>query len=423
MPWEGKVEFAGLTDTGMRRENNQDTFTLVPAVDDEGWKRHGHLFLVADGMGAHAVGELASKLAADTIPLTYLKHSDLPPTKTLHRAFEEANAAIRQRATQDPDFKGTGTTATVLVVHPEGVLVGHVGDSRIYRIRRRVIEQLSFDHSLSWELTRQGHLKRGLMQDLIPTNIITRSLGPEPTVEVDLEGPLEVEPGDIYVLCSDGLSGPLGDEEIGVIASSLPPTGACQLLIDLANLRGGPDNITAVVVRLIPWEPTRRTAQVTAPPTRGFLRLPVLFQTCFLTTVFITGAVLWGLNYARAAANALLIGTAAAALAGAYALWQHRRWQRISERRKRPYRAAECELNGVAVRQFATLVHQLKQVAIDEDWQIDWRLFHAAHKRAESCVLVEEWQEALREYAAVIRILVQNARTRRGAFPGKATLI
>lgn len=422
MPWEGKVEFAGLTDIGLRRENNQDAFALAPATSED-WKQYGHLFLVADGMGAHAVGELASKLAADIIPLSYSKHSDLSPVDALRRAFQEANAAIQQRGQQDPDFEGTGTTATALVVHSEGVVIGHVGDSRIYRIRNRTIEQLSFDHSLSWELTRQGHLKPGQRHEFIPSNVITRSLGPEPTLEVDLEGPYEVEPGDVYVLCSDGLSGPLRDEEIGVIAGHLPPDEATQLLIDLANVRGGPDNITAVVVRLVPWEAPRRTAPSVSRPGRGYLRIPVLFQTYFLTSVFGAGALLWGLGHATAAANTLLFGTAAAALAGAFALWKYRRGQMVAERHKQPYRAASCELNGVVVRQFATMVHQLRQLAIEEEWNVDWRQFHAEHKRAESCVLVEEWQQALQAYGKVTRRLMQDAQARRGAFPDRASTL
>jgi protein phosphatase len=423
VPWEGKVEFAGLTDTGLRRENNQDSFALVPATSDEAWKRHGHLYMVADGMGAHAVGELASKVAADAIPLTYLKHSHRPAIDALRTAFETANDAIQQRGQQDPDFEGTGTTATALVVHPDGVLIGHVGDSRVYRIRQRAIEQLSFDHSLSWELTRRGHVKGGLRREFIPDNVITRSLGPEPTVQVDLEGPYDVQPGDVYVLCSDGLSGPVRDEEIGVIAGSLSPSEACRFLIDLANVRGGPDNITAVVVRLVPWETSARPSPVAPPAARGPLRLPVLFQTWWLTTVFVAGAVVWGMGYVRAAANTLLIGTAGAALAGAFALWRHRRWQRISERNKRPYCTAACELDGVMIRQTARMVSQLRQAAIEEDWPIDWRLFHAAHKRAESCALVEEWQPALREYGSAIHLLIRNARSQRGAFPDRAATV
>jgi protein phosphatase len=421
VPWEGQVEFAGLSDTGLRRENNQDAFALVPATKED-WKRHGHLFLVADGMGAHAVGELASKLAADTVSLCYSKHGSLSPVEGLRRAFDEANAAIQQRGHLDPDFEGTGTTATALVLHPDGVVIGHVGDSRIYRVRNRTIEQLSFDHSLAWELTRQGRLKPELRRDFIPNNVITRSLGPEPAVEVDLEGPYDVEPGDVYVLCSDGLSGPLRDEEIGVIADNLPPSEACQLLVDLANARGGPDNITAVVVRLIPWESRHSNPQGASRPAQGSLRLPVLVQTCFLTLIFGAGAGFGALGYSQAAATTLLIGTAGAALAGAQALWQHRRWQILSERQKQPYRSASCELNGVVVRQVATLVHQLRQLAIEEDWKIDWPRFHAEHKRAESCVLVEEWREALRAYAAATHLLMQNVRAHRGAFPDRAAL-
>src|SRR5262249_32938273 len=121
--------------------------------------------------------------------------------------------------------------------------------SRAYRIRGEQIEQMSFDHSLHWEMARrQGVDPDGLRG--IPSNVIVRSLGPEPLVQVDLEGPYPVQPGDMYVLCSDGLSGQLSDTEIGAIARLLPLAEACRLLIDLANLGGGPDNITVLIVRI-----------------------------------------------------------------------------------------------------------------------------------------------------------------------------
>src|SRR5690606_18834603 len=122
---------------------------------------------------------------------------------------------------------------------PEGAVVGHVGDSRLYRIRGERLEQLALDHSLQGELLRQGIRRREDNLLHAPRNVITRCLGPEPAGEVDIEGPLPVLPGDVYLLCSDGLTGLVSDEEIGMIGRTLAPADACRLLVNLANLRGG----------------------------------------------------------------------------------------------------------------------------------------------------------------------------------------
>src|SRR5262249_6773699 len=159
----------------------------------------------------------------------------------LRRAFLEANSTIHARGQQNPEFAGMGTTATTLLLRPEGAWVGHVGDSRAYRVRGEQIEQLTFDHSLVWELARRHHVPPDLLQRS-PSNVILRSLGPEPLVQVDIEGPHSVQPGDVFVVCSDGLSGQISDHELGAICTALPPAEACRFLVDLANLRGGPDN-------------------------------------------------------------------------------------------------------------------------------------------------------------------------------------
>src|SRR5262249_45713861 len=171
------------------------------------------------------------------------------PIAALRKAFVEANLTIHTRGQQNREFQGMGTTGTALVVRPEGVWIGHVGDSRVYRVRNGSIEQLSFDHSLVWELAR-GHNKNPDELEGVPSNVIIRSLGPEPLVQVDVEGPHPVQAGDYFILCSDGLSGPVTDREIGAVVSSLPPEEACRFLIHLANLQGGPDNITAIIVHV-----------------------------------------------------------------------------------------------------------------------------------------------------------------------------
>src|SRR6516164_7528174 len=142
-PGFDQIEHAGLTDVGVRRSHNQDSHAMLLAGEYEQWRRGGHVFVVADGMGAHAVGELASELAAGIIPHTYHKYAAEGTAGALRKAFLEANASIHSRGQQNLDFKGMGTTSTVLLLLPEAAWLGHVGDSRAYRVRDGRIEQLT----------------------------------------------------------------------------------------------------------------------------------------------------------------------------------------------------------------------------------------------------------------------------------------
>jgi serine/threonine protein phosphatase PrpC len=153
------IEYASLTDVGVRRSHNQDAHVTLAAGDQPQWEQRGHLFLVADGMGAHAVGELASKIAIDNIPHIYLKHAQEGPSNSLRRAILETNTAIHTRGQQNREFEGMGTTGTVLLLRTEGVWLGHVGDSRAYRVRDGKIEQLTFDHSLVWPAAKASARK------------------------------------------------------------------------------------------------------------------------------------------------------------------------------------------------------------------------------------------------------------------------
>ncbi len=140
-------------------------------------------------------------------------------------------------------------------------MVAHVGDSRVYRLRGKLLEQLTFDHSLVWEIRASGQFEGNAeFANTVPKNIITRSIGPNPTVQTDFEGPYPLELGDTFLLCSDGLSGLVDDDEMGPILASLPPGEAAQALTDLANLRGGHDNITVLVVKVTGQQMTTRVA-------------------------------------------------------------------------------------------------------------------------------------------------------------------
>ena len=247
----GKVTslvYCDRTDIGRRRSNNQDSKAVLPASPQQ-FRTRGWLFIVADGMGAHAAGELASAIVADRAPKIYEQRSEFSPPLALRMSLERTNAEINAKGESGHEFKGMGTTCTTLVLLPRGAIVGHVGDSRCYRIRGRTIEQLSRDHSLVWELESAGGMSREQANDAAPKNIITRSMGPHPHVDVDLEGPFPVTVGDVFLLCSDGLSGQVADEEIGLLAAELEPQEAVPALIGLALVRGAPDNVTVIVAR------------------------------------------------------------------------------------------------------------------------------------------------------------------------------
>ncbi len=228
----------------------------------EDWNERGHLFVVADGMGAHAAGELASKLAVDQVAYLYRKHRDRSATDAILSAIREANDEVHRRGQANLSFHNMGTTCSVLLLLPQGAVAAHVGDSRIYRLRRGTLQQLTFDHSLVWEMQHaiQG---RGSVDTLaLPKNVITRSIGPHASVKVDLEGPYAVDVGDTFLLCSDGLTTRVEDVEIASALTHLAPPAAAEFLRDLAVLRGGPDNITLIAIRVLSADMATRTVGV-----------------------------------------------------------------------------------------------------------------------------------------------------------------
>ena len=211
-------------------------------------------------MGAHAGGEEASRIAVTRIPEIYseLKPEHSPPL-ALSQSLAQANKEIHSKGENDPNYNGMGTTCSTLVVLPQGAIVGHVGDSRVYRVRGHNIEQLSRDHSLAWEVAAasgQNNPTQGADLPTVPKNIITRSMGPHSDLDIDLEGPFPVEQNDLFILCSDGLSGTLSDEEIAIFASELSLEEATAAVVGLALTRGAPDNTTAIIVKAGPEEVT-----------------------------------------------------------------------------------------------------------------------------------------------------------------------
>ena len=246
--WKMSLCHAAKSDIGLRRSNNQDAYLVRLAPNPRQWLDRGHIFVVADGMGAHLAGEVASRLASETIVKSYLARLDESPGQALVQAIYDAHNAIRTKSREDA-FREMGTTCDAVALTPQGLFIGHVGDSRVYRLRRNVLDQLTSDHSLVWEVCAIMNTPFDHPPSHIPKNQITRSLGPTEKLVADLEGPLPIEVGDTYLACSDGLSGQVTDTEIGQILAVFPPETAVETMVNLANLRGGPDNITMVVIR------------------------------------------------------------------------------------------------------------------------------------------------------------------------------
>jgi len=244
----------GETDVGMKRDHNEDSYLVAGDLD---------LFLVADGMGGHAGGEMASGIAVRTVEKYVRENSELidpsrdhagavkksPVAKLLGDSIRQACAAIYHKSIELPELRGMGTTATGLVFHQKHAFIAHVGDSRAYVVRNGVPLQLSKDHSLVNEQLEAGLITEAQARKSRFKNIITRSVGFDTDVDVDVIA-VEHKVGDVFLLCSDGLTGLVTDPEIADIICDNFLHRVPGILIDLANSRGGDDNVTVVVVYL-----------------------------------------------------------------------------------------------------------------------------------------------------------------------------
>jgi len=260
------VEVFGRTDVGTTRDHNEDAFlvanlttrqaSLQPEVRAHEVGRRGSLFMVADGMGGAAAGELASEMATETVFNHMIEAWGNDPEVTdqrfayrLKEAVELANARIYEYARAHPENRGMGTTTTAAGCLGGALYLCQIGDSRGYLIRGGRIVQITKDQSLMQRLVDAGELTEEEAAVSERRNIILQALGPDPTVKVDLTRQ-ELRRGDVLIMCSDGLSGLVkGDEMLRIVTGATDLVAACKELIDLANERGGPDNITCIVAR------------------------------------------------------------------------------------------------------------------------------------------------------------------------------
>lgn len=421
MRFEQQVQFASKTDIGLRRKNNEDACKVHLCASEEEFQSRGHLFVVADGMGGHAVGELASRLAVETVPHAFFKGKEGDARRALAMAISEANDTIHARGSQNRDFQRMGTTCSTLVLTPKGAMIGHVGDSRVYRIRRDRIDQLTFDHSLQWELKRQKKQLPDELRMLDNRNVITRSLGPELEVEVDLEGPHTVLPGDIYVVCSDGLSSQVGDAEIGGVARELAPAQACRLLVHLANLRGGADNCTVVIVRVgeLPANVSPAVPPVANRPElefgwgwlAGFWLVSVLLVVGLSLLLFrhlVPGGVLTSVG-------------GVGILALAVGAWRQRAGERAARVdpsetvHSRPHRTAVVNSSRELMDILGRLELDLRRAAQEEGWNVSWNDHQEAIEMAVAALEQGRFGRAVRDYARSIDLLMGDIPKRRAA--------
>lgn len=266
---------AGLSDVGLQREHNEDSFVVLKEYD---------LYVVADGMGGHRAGDVASKIATETISeffrttanddVTWPFHFDTNLSEEENRlltGIRVANRQIFERSTRSREYHGMGTTVVGAMFSPRKrrMYIGHVGDSRCYRVRGGIIQLLTRDHSLINDyLLAMPDLTEEQKSEL-PKNVITRALGMQDQVVVDLQHD-DPHPGDVYVLCSDGLSGMVTDEEIQkIVTTGVDIRDACRRLIQRANERGGEDNITAILIKIEETADPEIIGTATTQPVKG----------------------------------------------------------------------------------------------------------------------------------------------------------
>jgi PPM family protein phosphatase len=251
------ADSAGTTDAGRKRRRNEDSFVHDPP-----------LFAVADGMGGAQAGEVASRLAAAAFR-EFHDADELAPEERVAAIIQEANRRIYERARSDAQASGMGTTITAALVGEDGVAVGHVGDSRAYRLRGGRLEQLTEDHSLVADLVRSGRITPEEADTHPQRSVITRALGTDPAVDVDAFT-VETEAGDLFMLCSDGLTTMVGDEAIvAAIERAETLEVATKTLVRAANRAGGEDNVTVVLFSLAEGSGELEDTVVASPNGKG----------------------------------------------------------------------------------------------------------------------------------------------------------
>ena len=248
-PVSYRLETGLLTDIGRSRSINQDAIGVFGSAAGQ----HDFVAIVADGMGGHKAGDVASRLAIEEIQRSLFAELKLQsPKQALRQVFEAANSAIFAQAQHNPDYHGMGTTLVVLVVHESSAYFAHTGDSRLYLIRGNAVRQMTEDHTLVAEMLQQKLINREQAKHHPNRNIITHAVGTKQQVFVDFSSsPMPLQIGDCFLLCSDGLYDLVEDAEMLDCVLTYSAQQACEELVRLANERGGYDNVSVIIVKIL----------------------------------------------------------------------------------------------------------------------------------------------------------------------------
>ncbi len=410
--WDQCLEYAALSDVGLRRGNNQDAYALFPAANQTDFKRWGHFFMVADGMGAHAAGELASKMATEVISLVYRKRTGQSPSEAIVSATLDANRQIHERGMATADFRGMGTTATTLLLLPAGAMVAHVGDSRAYRLRGNQFEQLTFDHSLVWELQAAG--QRPAVKSPVTS---PRTLSPDRSARTRLFASTWRDltrsrwaTRSCYAATACRVKSKM--MKLAWCSIACRRTRRSEALVDLANLRGGPDNITVIVVRVLGPQIAQGADcdDLGGASNRGRPIHPLLWTIIGVASLAAAG--LFALDYPLMA----LLSVAGAGVAGVVALWH--RYAATSptfetdgrQFGRGPYVHCDCTANANLLARLAEITRQLRDAALAENWSIDWGRFDGFLTQAAVGFQAGRLVNAARDYLHAITFLMSELR-------------
>lgn len=245
------IEAACLSDVGLHRADNEDSYLYWEPDSEDEFRLKGRLAIVADGMGGYEGGQEASRLAVETVRQIYDRDFDGNPKSTLTTCFRSAHEEIQRFAFEHPQFRGMGTTCTAVAIIQRQLFFAHVGDSRLYLVRADSISRLTRDHSYVGRLVETGIVRSEDAESHPQRHILTAALGSGPEIVPDVsDRPLVLEGGDMLILCTDGLWSLVGDQEIARLARAHSPADACLKLVRMALERGGPDNVTLQILRI-----------------------------------------------------------------------------------------------------------------------------------------------------------------------------
>jgi len=251
IPTKPGIEMAALTDVGRQRSNNEDSYLYWESESDPELYRKGRLAIVADGMGGYEGGQEASRLAVETVRQVYAEYSGTDAQQALLSALRQAHETIHRYATDHINLHGMGTTCTALSILDHELYFAHVGDSRLYLVRPDSVSRLTRDHSYVSRLVETGIVRSEDAESHPQRHILTAALGSGREVEPDApEHPVALQAGDRLLLCTDGLWSVVGEKDLADTVRSNSPADSCHALVKLALDRGGPDNVTVMVLHV-----------------------------------------------------------------------------------------------------------------------------------------------------------------------------